>query len=595
MLISAENLQKNYGTKQLLNNISLYLERGDKIGVIGVNGTGKSTLLRVLSGTEEPDEGKVDRDPGVTVSYLPQNPVFPEGATVLSHVVSTLPEDERAAREFEAKTMLTKLGVAMFDEKIANLSGGQRKRIALAETLLHNADVLILDEPTNHLDSEMSEWLEQYLQKFTGGIVMITHDRYFLQNVANRILEMYLGKSYEYEANYEKYLELKLQRLEMAQASERKRQSILRVEKQWIMRGARARSTKNKAHIQRYEELRDMDSPETEESMKTIAAGASRLGRKTIELENISKTFGDKCVIRDFSYNLLRNDRIGIVGRNGAGKSTLLNIIAGVLEPDTGSIDYGATVKIGYFSQEGAELDLDMKACEYIREIAPYLETSEGQISATMMMEKFLFTSDLQYSLIGKLSGGERRRLFLLGILMSAPNVLLLDEPTNDLDIETLQVLEEYLHTFPGAVISVSHDRYFLDKTATSIFEVAQDGTINRFVGGYSDYAEAVKDRENTPKEKKEKPKQTHEPARTQKLKFSFKEQREFDTIDETIAETEAKIEDLAAEIDKNAADYVKLSELMAEKEVQEAELERLMDRWMYLNELNEKIQAQKG
>ena len=339
-----------------------------------------------------------------------------------------------------------------------------------------------------------------------------------------------------------------------------------------------------------------MDAPETEDSMKTIAAGASRLGRKTVEMENISKTFGDKCVIRDFSYTLLRNDRIGIVGRNGAGKSTLLNIIAGTLAPDTGSVDYGATVKIGYFSQEGAELDLNQKACEYIREIAPYLETSEGQVSATMMMEKFLFTSDLQYSLIGKLSGGERRRLFLLGILMSAPNVLLLDEPTNDLDIETLAVLEDYLHTFPGAVIAVSHDRYFLDKTATSIFEVTDGGMINRFVGGYSDYAEAVKVRDvPLVKEKKEKPKQEREPARTQKLKFSFKEQREFETIDDTIAETENKIEELSAEIEKNAADYVKLSELMAEKETQEAELERLMDRWMYLNELNEKIQAQRG
>ena len=595
MLISAENLCKNYGTKQLLNNITLYMERGDKIGVIGVNGTGKSTLLRVLSGAEEPDEGKVERDPGVTVSYLPQNPVFPENARVLSYVVSSLPAEERASREFEAKTILTKLGVNMFEEQIANLSGGQRKRVALAETILRNADVLILDEPTNHLDSEMAEWLEKYLQKFTGGLIMITHDRYFLQNVANRIIEMYLGKSYEYEANYEKYLELKLQRLEMAQSSERKRQSILRVEKQWIMRGARARSTKNKAHIQRYEELRDADAPETEESMKTIAAGASRLGRKTVELENISKSFGEKCVIRDFSYTLLRNDRIGIVGRNGAGKSTLLNIIAGVLQPDNGSVDYGATVKIGYFSQEGAELDPNQKAFEYIREIATHLETSEGNISATMMMEKFLFNSDLQYSLIGKLSGGERRRLFLLGILMSAPNVLLLDEPTNDLDIETLQILEEYLHTFPGAVISVSHDRYFLDKTATSIFEVTENGIINRFTGGYSDYAEAVREREEAPKEKKEKPKQNYEPARTQKLKFSFKEQREFDTIDDTIAETEAKIENIEKEIEKNSADYVKLSELMAEKEAQEAELERLMERWIYLNELNEKINAQKG
>lgn len=381
----------------------------------------------------------------------------------------------------------------------------------------------------------------------------------------------------------------------MAEASERKRQSVLRVERQWIMRGARARNTKNKAHIERYEKLKEMDAPETEDSMKTISAGASRLGRKTIELEGITKSFGAKCVIKDFSYTLLRNDRIGIVGHNGVGKSTLLNIIACTLSPDKGSVDYGATVKIGYFSQEGAEIDPEQKACEYIKEIAPYLDTSEGQISATLMMEKFLFTSDLQYSQIGKLSGGERRRLFLLGILMSAPNVLLLDEPTNDLDIETLTVLEEYLHTFPGAVIAVSHDRYFLDKTATSIFEVTDSGKINRFVGGYSDYAEEIKDREAVSAKEKEKKQKPQEQPKTQKLKFSFNEQREFETIDGTIAQAEAKIEEISAEIEKNAADYVKLSELMAEKEKCEAELERLMERWMYLNELNEKIQSQKA
>lgn len=594
MLISAENLYKNYGTKQLLSGISLYLERGDKVGIIGVNGTGKSTLLKLLAGKEPPDEGRVSRDPGVTAAYLPQNPVFTGEPEILAHVLSTLPEEQRISREHEAKAMLTRLGLEKYGERLENLSGGQRKRVALVETLLQDADVLILDEPTNHLDSEMASWLEEYLRGFSGGLVMITHDRYFLQNVSNRIVELSLGRAYEYEANYSKYLELKLQRLEMEDASERKRQTLLRQERQWIMRGARARSTKNKAHIQRYEELADKNAPEKESALSSISAGASRLGRKTVELMGISKSFGDRCVIRDFSYNVLRDDRIGIVGRNGAGKSTLLNIIAGKLEPDSGEVGVGATVKIGYFSQEGAELDLNQRACEYIKEIAGYLDTADGRISATMMMERFLFDSALQYSLIGKLSGGERRRLYLLGVLMAAPNILLLDEPTNDLDIETLTILEDYLQSFPGAVIAVSHDRYFLDKTVNTIFEVTGSGEINRFTGGYSDYAEAVKDREAPVKIKKEKPRQ-QPPERQTRLKFSFKEQREFETIDDTIAETEGRLDELKRDIELNGADYVKLSELMEEKQQVESELERLMDRWMYLNELNEKIQGQKG
>lgn len=594
MLLTADSIHKNYGMKQLLRGVTLYVEAGHKIGIIGVNGTGKSTLLKLLAGAEEPDEGRVKTDPGVRVAYLPQAPAYREEDTVLQHVLSVLPEEERALREYEAKTVLNRLGVGLFERTMGSLSGGQRKRAALAAVLLQPSDVLLLDEPTNHLDTDMINWLEQFLVSYAGGLVMVTHDRYFLQNVCNRIVELSLAASYEYEANWERYLELKLQRQEIAEASEQKRQNLLRIERAWMMRGARARSTKNKAHIQRYEELRDRESPEMEQRFGDFAAGASRLGRKTIELIDVSKAYAGNAIIKDFSYMILRNDRVGIVGHNGAGKSTLLNLIAERTEPDSGSLDRGSTVKVGYFTQESGHFDPEQTAIEYIKEIAPYLDTTEGRLSATVMLERFLFGSDLQYSKIGKLSGGERRRLFLLGILMSAPNVLLLDEPTNDLDIDTLTVLEAYLQDFPGAVLAVSHDRYFLDKVAEHIFEVTGDGRVNRYVGSYTDYLAQVKNAEKTAAAPV-KPKVEGERRRTEKLKFSFKEQKEFETIDADIAATEDKIRQVEEAEKTNSSDYVRLQELMEEKEALTAELDRLMERWMYLNELNERIEAEKA
>ncbi|MCQ2452726.1 MAG: ABC-F family ATP-binding cassette domain-containing protein, partial [Oscillospiraceae bacterium] len=594
MLLTADSIHKNYGMKQLLRGVTLYVEAGHKIGIIGVNGTGKSTLLKLLAGAEEPDEGRVKTDPGVRVAYLPQAPAYREADTVLQHVLSVLPEEERALREYEAKTVLNRLGVGLFERTMGSLSGGQRKRAALAAVLLQPSDVLLLDEPTNHLDTEMINWLEQFLVSYAGGLVMVTHDRYFLQNVCNRIVELSLAASYEYEANWERYLELKLQRQEIAEASEQKRQNLLRIERAWMMRGARARSTKNKAHIQRYEELRDREGPEMEQRFGDLAAGASRLGRKTIELIDVSKAYDGKAVIKDFSYMILRNDRVGIVGHNGAGKSTLLNLIAERTAPDSGSLDRGSTVKVGYFTQESGHFDSNQTAIEYIKEIAPYLDTTEGRLSATVMLERFLFGSDLQYSKIGKLSGGERRRLFLLGILMSAPNVLLLDEPTNDLDIDTLTVLEAYLQEFPGAVLAVSHDRYFLDKVAEHIFEVTGDGRVNRYVGSYTDYLSQVKSTEKAAAAPA-KPKAEGERRRTEKLKFSFKEQKEFETIDADIAATEDKIRQVEEAEKTSASDYVRLQELMEEKEALTTELDRLMERWMYLNELNERIEAEKA
>ena len=457
MLLTAENLSKNYGMKQLLDNVSLYLNAGDRIGLIGVNGTGKSTLLKILAGAADADSGRVSLDPNVQVAYLPQSPQMDDDRTVLEQVFAGHPAEFRAINEYEAKTILTRLGVTDFDRKIRELSGGQRKRVALATVFVHPADVLILDEPTNHLDAEMVAWLEGRLARFTGGLIMVTHDRYFLENVVTRIAELSRGELFMYEANYSKYLELKAQRLEMAQASERKRQALLRKETEWIMRGCRARSTKSTERIARYEALKAQEAPETDETV-AMTAVASRLGRKTVELSHVSKSFGGRTVIRDFSYTILRDDRVGVIGRNGAGKSTLLNLISGKLAPDSGTVDFGGTVRIGYFTQEGRELDPDQRPYDYIHEIASEVRTKEGRLSATQMLERFMFTSDLQFSAIGLLSGGERRRLYLLGILMSAPNILLLDEPTNDLDVETLTILEDYLTEFPGAVVAVSHD-----------------------------------------------------------------------------------------------------------------------------------------
>ena len=594
MLLTAEHISLNFGLKQLLDDVTLYLNEGDKIGIIGINGTGKSSFLRILAGEQVPDEGKVTLDPNVQVSFLSQNPNMDENATVLEQVFADFSSDVRALMEYEAKTMLTRLGITDFDQKVGTLSGGQRKRVALAAVLLHPADVLILDEPTNHLDSDMVLWLEGHLQKFTGGLIMVTHDRYFLERVSNRITELSHCHIRHYEANYSKYLELKTQQEEMEQAAQRKRQSILRVEYQWIMRGAQARRTKNKDRIARYEELKAQTGPETDQSVQ-MATLSSRLGRKTVELKDVSKSFGDKKVLDHFSYGVARDDRVGIVGRNGAGKSTLLNLIAGKIFPDSGTVDWGETVRIGYFSQEGRELDLNQRVYDFIHEIAGEVKTREGNFSASQMMERFLFPTQLQGQPIGKLSGGERRRLYLLSVLMEAPHILLLDEPTTDLDVTTLAILEEYLETFPGAVIAVSHDRYFLDKMADQIFEVGEGGIVRRFVGNYSDYLEKRRQEERNQEkaEKKEKTARQEKPARQKKLKFTFKEQHEFDTIEEDIAALEGQIARVEEAMSAAGSDYVKLQELTEQQTALTAQLEEKMDRWVYLTDLAERIAAQ--
>ena len=593
MLLSAEHLSINFGSRQLLDDVNFYLNEGDKVGVIGINGTGKSTFLKVLSGVTEPDGGTISRNPNVQISLLPQNPVMDEGATVLEQVFLHFPAEFRELNEYEAKAMLNRLGITDFAQKVGALSGGQRKRVALAAALIHPADVLILDEPTNHLDSEMVAWLEDWLRRFKGGLVMVTHDRYFLERVVNHITELSRGKLYHYEANYSKYLELREQRTEMAEASERKRQSILRVEREWIMRGCRARTTKSKERIQRYEALLNQDAPETDEAVQ-MAAASSRLGKKIIELRDVSKAFDGRPIVSRFSYNLLRSDRIGIVGRNGAGKSTLLHLIAGELTPDSGTVDIGATVKIGHFSQEGRELDLSQRVYDFIHDIADEVKTDEGTFSANQMMERFLFPGDLQSVPIGRLSGGERRRLYLLSVLMEAPNVLLLDEPTNDLDVTTLSILEDYLQGFPGPILAVSHDRFFLDKLAESIFEVRGDGEIHRFTGNWTDW-QAKRREADAPAPKAEKPKPAAERPRERKLKFTFKEQREFETIDDELAQLEADLAACQAEQAACGSDYVKLQELQARQAELEAALEEKTERWVYLNELKEQIDAQNG
>ncbi|MEA5082613.1 MAG: ABC-F family ATP-binding cassette domain-containing protein [Lachnospiraceae bacterium] len=592
MLLSAENISKNYGIKQLLKGVSIYLNEGDKIGIIGINGTGKSTLLRILAGVEEPDVGKAWFNPNLQISFLRQNPPMQDGLTVLEQVFENLSCQFRQLNEYEAKAMLSKLGIHNFEQKIGTLSGGQKKRVALAAALIHPADVLILDEPTNHLDSDMVTWLEGYLIKFKGGIIMITHDRYFLDRVVNKITELDKGNLYSYDANYSKYLELKAQREDMAQATERKRQAILKKEYAWIMRGARARSTKAKGRIERYEDLKALSAPEVDEKIQ-LSSLTSRLGRKTIELKNITKAFDGRTVISDFSYTIIRNDRIGIVGQNGAGKSTFLNMICGRIRPDSGTVEVGGTVKIGYFSQESKELDPNERVIDFVKNISNEIKTGEGTFSASQMLEKFLFYSDLQYAKIGALSGGEKRRLYLLSILMDAPNILLLDEPTNDLDIETLTILEDYLESFGGAVITVSHDRYFLDKLAEFIFEVKTDGSIIRYIGNYSDYEEnrIIEEKPAVCKTVEEKKETAVKPK---KLKFSYNEQREYETIANDVAKLELAIEKNAADMAKFASDYTKLNELMAQKEELELKLGEKMERWVYLEELAEKIEEQK-
>jgi ATP-binding cassette subfamily F protein uup len=586
MLLAAEKIKKSYSLKILLNDISLYIDKGDKIGVIGVNGTGKSTFLKILAQLEEPDSGTITRYTGVRVQYLSQNPIWDEALTVLAHVFTGAPElkDEN---EFEAKRILTKLGITEFDTPVSSLSGGQRKRVAIASALINPCEVLILDEPTNHLDTDMIQWLESYLIKYTGALVMVTHDRYFLNRVVNKIVEIENGNLYSYQANYSKYLELKAQREEMELGSERKRQSILRTELEWIQRGPRARGTKSKDRIARFEALSEKSGP-LEQTKLEINTLSSRLGKKTIEINDISIGFDGKQLISHFDHILLRDDRIGVIGKNGCGKSTFLNILSGRQSPDSGSVVLGDTVKLGYFSQGSDDMDLNMRVIDYIKGIAGWIETPDGTVTASQMLEKYMFPPDLQWNTISRLSGGERRRLYLLGILMQAPNVLLLDEPTNDLDIQTLTILENYLESFNGAVIAVSHDRYFLDKVTDTIFDFQGGGVIKKYLGSYSDYC-----RENTAEPSFKKEAEPAVPARTsanKKLKFTFKEQHEFENIDSEIAELENIIGDIAAQIEAASSDYIKLQELMTQKEALDKALDDKVERWAYLNNLAELI-----
>lgn len=597
-LITMEHLTKSYTERLLFDDTSFSINEGEKIGLIGINGTGKSTLLKLAAGLEEPDGGTVIRGRNLTVRYLPQNPDFDPEDTVLAGVLKmqegfSLPWDI----ESQAKTMLTKLGIMDFEAKLGTLSGGQRKRAALAGVLLSTADLFILDEPTNHLDSEMAEWLEDYLKKYNGALLMITHDRYFLDSVTNRIVELDKGKLYSYQTNYEGFLELKAERLSMEQASERKRQSILRVELEWMKRGARARSTKQKGRIQRFEEMSARKAPELDKEVE-LSSISSRLGRTTVEAEGLSKAYGDKILFKDFTYIFLKNDRIGIIGPNGSGKSTLMKCIAGWILPDAGSVTVGQTVKMGYFSQENEAMDESLKVIDYIKEAGEYVKTPDGSISASQMLERFLFPPSVQYTVIGKLSGGEKRRLYLLRILMEAPNVLLLDEPTNDLDIRTLTILEDYLDGFEGIVITVSHDRYFLDRVTRRIFAFEGNGCVRQYEGGYTDYLAAREEREllNTPEVSKEKEKKSSGDTRVRekKLKFTYAEQRDWETIEADIAKLEEELEELDRQIGEAASSYSRLSGLMAQKAETERLLEEKMERWMYLEDLAQRIEEQK-
>lgn len=592
-LFTMENVSKSYTDKILFDNISLGIHEGDRIGVLGINGTGKSTLLKVIAGIEEADSGTIVMGKNVRLSYLSQTPVFDNDLSILDNVIKGKKAEEKYRNlEGEARAMLLKLGITDCEASPEYLSGGQKKRAALVRTLLTPAEILVLDEPTNHLDSQMAEWLEEYLKKFKGAFVMVTHDRYFLDKVTNRIVELDKGKLYSYDANYSKFIELKTLREDIEQATERKNKSLYRMELEWMMRGARARSTKQKAHIQRFEELRDRDKPVAEGKVE-ISALSSRLGKTTIELDGVTKSFDGKTVIADFSYILLPGDRIGIIGPNGCGKSTLLKILTGVIKPDNGDVVTGQTVKIGYFSQENEYMDESERVIDYIRDVAEYIQTPDGTATASQMLEKFLFTGSLQYSLIQKLSGGEKRRLYLLRVLMEAPNILVLDEPTNDLDIATLTILEDYLQGFAGIVVTVSHDRYFLDKLATRIFAFEGDGVIRQYEGNFSDYREKVGETELQKSE--EKPKKEWRQRTSEKLKFSYNEKKEYDTIEEEVAKLEEKVTELEREMESSATNYGKLNELMKEKEATEALLEEKMERWVYLNDLAEKIIASGG
>ena len=630
-VLNIEHISKVFGEKKVFDDISCGIHEGDKIGIIGVNGTGKSTLLKILAGEEEADEGQVITQNGLRITYLPQMPEFPRDAVVQDYVADGKWQKDWSTVS-EAKNILNKLGITEHEEKLDHLSGGQKKRVALARTLVNPSDVLILDEPTNHLDNEMVTWLEDYLNRFKGVVIMVTHDRYFLDKVTNKILEISHGKLYSYDANYSGFLELKAQREEMELASERKRQSLLRMEVEWAKRGCRARSTKQRARLERLEALKAGKAPVQEMDVQMDSV-ETRMGKKTIELHHISKSFGDKVILQDFDYIVLRNQRLGIIGPNGCGKSTLIRMIGGMVEPDQGSVEIGETIKIGYFAQEVPDMDGNQRVIDYIRDVAEYIPTREGKISAAMMLERFLFDSAMQYTPVAKLSGGEKRRLYLLKVLMGAPNVLLLDEPSNDLDIPTLTILEDYLSSFSGIVITVSHDRYFLDDVVDRIFAFEGEGKLTQYEGGYTDYAQARACRPNhsgnlqapfcgtfvpnsaakfqknaagslgteVPESQAEEQKKATKKdwkqgqKRPEKLKFSYKEEREYATIDEDIAALEEKIAKLDQDMLANATNSVKLREIMEEKTAAEKQLDEKMDRWVYLNDLAERIEAQKN
>ena len=608
-VINVEHISKLYGDKMVLEDLSCSVDEGDKIGIIGINGTGKSTLLRIIAGEEEADEGKIIFSNGMTIGWMGQNPEFDEESSILKYVCEGKKMEEDYGYESDAKAMLTVLELENFDEKIKNLSGGQKKRVALCKVLLQKPDILILDEPTNHLDNKMSDWLENYLKNYRGVLLMVTHDRYFLDKVTNHIWEVEGGKVYYYEENYSGYLERKAEREEREIASERKRQSILRNEVKWVMRGARARSTKQKARLERFEQLKAMDSPRAAKQVEMGSVG-TRLGKKTIELYDISKEYGDKVLFEHFSYIFKRFERIGFVGHNGCGKSTLMKILADLEQADSGVIEWGETIKIGYFAQECEVMDESERVIDYIKDAAEYVRTSEGLVSASKMLERFLFSSDMQYTPIAKISGGERRRLYLLKVLMQSPNVLILDEPTNDLDIATLRVLEDFLDEFAGIVITVSHDRYFLDRTVDRI-AAFENGSIVIYEGDYTEYQEksgrieadsidsvdagsGLHIKKSNEKKKEGREQWLASKSKEKKLKFSYKEQKEFETIDEDIEKLEEKIAELEEQISKCATDFIKLNEFMQEKEKTEAELSDKMERWVYLNDLAEKIEEQK-
>ena len=604
-ILNIEHISKTFGNKVIFDDICYGIQEGDKIGIVGMNGAGKSTLLKTIAGLEMPDEGKITRMNSLKISYLQQNPEYQEDDDILSYVLGDMTEADWSL-ESEAKSMLNRMGITDYSQKMSVLSGGQRKRAALVKTLLSSFDVLMMDEPTNHLDEEMVTWLEDYLGRFRGVLILVTHDRYFLDKVTNKILEISHGKIYGYEANYSGFLELKAQREEMELATERKHRSVLRMELEWAKRGCRARTTKQKARLERLETLKNGTAPLTDQNVE-ISSVETRMGKKTIELHHVSKSYGEREIINDFDYIVLRNQRLGIIGPNGCGKSTLMKIIAGVVQPDEGYVEIGDTIKIGYFAQEEKEMNPNQRVIDYIRDIAEYVPTKDGRLTASQLLERFLFDGNMQYSPIGKLSGGEKRRLYLLSVLAKGANVLLFDEPGNNLDIPTLTILEDYLNSFSGIVITVSHDRYFLDNVVDRIFAFEENGILVQYEGGYTDYLKAKKRfREDktylesektsgsgmgrTGQSKKKAYSNDRKQNRPVKLKFTYKEQKEFESIDDEIAVLEQNIDRLDKEIAANATNAKKLSELMEEKEQAQVRLEEKTERWVYLNELAEKI-----